>query len=565
MLNSFRKGGLIQFMMGGVIIMIIAAFALDSRGPASSFEAECVVSVGERCVPPRDFTAAFQLAVRPDLTPKELRRLQVRRMLLEGLVERELLVTEAERLGISISEEKVDAELALGRFHFSLPAERDGQLPMLTYVNVRHPETDAFNFEIYQRVVRNYARMSSKDFKAHQTHELIASRMRDLSKVGVLISEPEAFAQFEHDNSKATVRVAQLSSSWFARFLTAPSDSQVQAYATEHVPEVDAAAAATETGYFDGCALVSEIFFGFPPAADAQDEAETRARAERVAAQAARGDGAAFATLARVHSTAPSASHGGKRGCIAVSAEAPVSAEAEENIELLGAIKGVSPGSLTKLVQVPRGFYLLRVEQRVAKDELVSMNRLWAARPLAVRAEADRLTREFAEALKTATLGGASMQDALDALTTNALEGIAVAGQGAKPSELETAALESRERPQIDVSPSFSRGGVANPIPNAKADSAAKQLAFTLKAVGDVYPEPIETDTGLAVLQLKELEPAKREDFEKEKVEFMRELKARAGFDALAAFIARLRKAHAGEIVVNERYLEEKDRAADDS
>jgi parvulin-like peptidyl-prolyl isomerase len=554
MLNSFRKGGLIQFMMGGVIIMIIAAFALDSRGPSSTFETECVVSVGERCVPPRDFTAAFQLAVRPDLTPKELRRLQVRKMLLDGLVERELLVREAERLGISISEDKVDSELALGRFHFSLPAERDGQLPMLTYVNVRHPQTDTFNFEIYQRVVRNYARMSSKDFKAHQTHELIASRMRDLSKVGVRVSESEAFAQFEHDNAKATVRVAQLSSSWFARFLTALSDSEVQAYASEHVPEVDAAAAATETGYFTGCSLVSEIFFAFPPAADGEDEAETRARAERVAAQAARGDGAAFATLARVHSAAPSASHGGKRGCIPVS-------EAEENVELLTAVKGVSPGSLTKLVELPRGFYLLRVEQHVPKDELINMNRLWAARPLAVRAAADRLTREFAEALKTATQGGTSMQDALDSLTTKALR----SGASAQQSELETAALESRERPQIDVSPSFSRGGVANPIPNATADTAAKQLAFTLKAVGDVYPEPIETDTGLAVLQLKELEPAKREEFEKQKVEFMRELRDKAGFDALAAVIARLRKVHEGEIVVNERFLDAKDNAADDS
>ena len=562
MLNSFRKGGLIQFMMGGVVVMIIAAFALDSRGPSTSFEAECVVSVGDRCVPPRDFTAAFQLAVRPDLTPKELRRLQIRKMLLDGLVERELLVGEAERLGISISEEKVDAELALGRFHFSLPAERDGQLPMLTYVNVRHPETDAFNFEIYQRVVRNYARMSSKDFKAHQTHELIASRMRDLSKVGVRISEAEAFAQFEHLNSKATVRVAQLTSSWFARFFTAPSDSQVHAYAAEHSTEVDAAAAATESGYFEGCSLVSEIFFAFPAAADAEDEAETRVRAERVAAQAARGDGEAFETLARVHSAAPSASYGGKRGCLPVS-------KAEEDTTLLSAVRGVSPGSVTKLVELPRGFYLLRVEQHVTKDELVSLNRLWAARPLAVTAAADQLTREFAEALKTAILGGASMQDAIDALTTNALRGSGVvSGQkarGAQPSELETAALESRERPQVDVSPSFSRGGVANPIPNATGDGAAKQLAFTLKTVGDVYPEPIETDTGLAVLQLKEMEPAKREDFEKEKAEFIRELKDRAGFDALATFVARLRKEHEGEIVINERYLEEKDKAANDS
>ena len=211
MLTTFRKGGVIQFVMGGVILLIIAAFALEVRGPKTgSFDTECAVQVGKRCVAPRDFTAAFQLSVRPDLTPKELRRLGVRKMILDGLVERELLLEEAKRLGISISDEQVDAELALGRFHFSLPAERDGQLPMMTYVNVRHPETEAFNYEIYTRVVRNYARMSTKDFKAYQNDELVASRMRDLSKLGARISDAEAFAEFESESAKATVRVAQL-------------------------------------------------------------------------------------------------------------------------------------------------------------------------------------------------------------------------------------------------------------------------------------------------------------------------------------------------------------------
>jgi peptidyl-prolyl cis-trans isomerase D len=564
MLNSFRKGGVIQFVMGGVIILIIAAFALGTKSPKtrSAFEAECVVRVGSSCVPPRDFTAAFQLSVRPDLSAKDLKRLQIRKMLLDGLVDRELLLGEARRLGISISEEKVDAELALGRFHFSLPAEREGQLPMMTYVNVRHPDTDAFNYEIYQRVVRNYTRMSSKDFKAYQTTELIASRMRDASKTGVRISEAEAYAQFENANAKATVRVAQISSDWFARFLTSPSDQEVQAYAAEHAADVDAAFAAAEATYTEGCPLVSEIFFAFPPAADEADEAETRTRAERVAAQAAHASSAEFETLARVHSGAPSASYAGKRGCLQAS-------ESEESAQLVKAVEGLAPGSVSKLVELPRGFHLLRLEQRLAKDDLASVGRLWVARPLAARVAADRLTSDFAQGLKAGMAAGKSMQDALDELVASALKGTAgtaaPAGRADKPSELASAALESRDRPQVDVSSSFSRVGMANPIPNALAGNAAKQLAFTLQNVGDVYPEPIPTRHGLAVLQLKEKEPAKREQFDKEKVEFMRELKERAEADALVALVLRLRKAHEHEITINERYLDAQDKAADDS
>jgi peptidyl-prolyl cis-trans isomerase D len=562
MLNSFRKGGIIQFVMGGVVLMIIAAFALDSRGPSTDFEAECVVRVDKSCVAPRDFTAAFQMSVRPDLTPKELRRLQIRKMLLDGLVDRELLLAEARRLGISISEEKVDAELALGRFRFSMPAEREGQLPTLTYMNVRHPETDAFNYEIYQRVVRNVARMSTKDFKTYQTLELTAARMREAVKSGVRISEAEAYAQYENANSKATVRVAQLSSDWFARFLTATTDQAVQSYAVGHIPEVDAAFAAAETSYTEGCPLVSEIFFEFPPAADEADEAATRARAERVAAQAARASSAEFELLARVHSAAPSGSYGGHRGCLQA-------AEGEEAAQFITAVEGLAPGAVSKLVEVPRGFHLLRLEQRLTKDDVASVARLSVARPLAARAAADAMTLEFAEALKAGIAEGKSMQDALDALVADALKGAptfaAQSRRGAQPSELEAAAMESRERPQVEVSPSFSRIGMANPIPNASAGSAVKQLAFTLEAAGDVYPEPIPTREGLAVLQLKENEAAKREEFDKEKTEFLRELKEQAEADALVALVTRLRKAHASGISVNERFLDAKDKAGDDS
>lgn len=562
MLNSFRKGGVIQFLMGGVILMIIAAFALDSRGPNSSYEAECAAQVGDACVAPRDFTAAFQMSVRPDLTPKEIKRLGIRKMILEGLVERELLISEAKRLGISISEEKVDAELALGRFHFSLPAERDGQLPMLTYVNVRHPETEAFNFEIYQRMVRNYARMSSKDFKAYQTDELIASRMRDLSKTAVRVSEAEAYEQFEHGGAKATVRVAQLAADWFARFGVALSEEALRAYMTAHMADIDAAFAAQEATYAENCPLVSEIFFAFPPAADEQDEKETRARAERVAGEAAKASAASFDVLARIHSAAPSASYGGKRGCLSAG-------ESEESAELFKAVEGLAPGELSKLVELPRGFHLLRLEQRVPKEELANVGRAYVARPEAARAAADTLTRQFADALKASLAGGKGMQEAVDELTANAIATspltLSLPKTGGKPSQLETAALESRDRPQVDVSSSFSRGGVANPVPNAISGAAAKQLAFTLKEVGEVYSEPIETREGLAVLQLKDKEPAKREDFEKNKADIIGEFKEKLEAEALTAFVSRLRKARESEISINERFLEAKADPANDS
>jgi peptidyl-prolyl cis-trans isomerase D len=564
MLSSFRKGGVIQFLMGGVIVAIIIAFMLDYRrsGVKRSFQSECAVEVGRTCVPPRDFTTAFSLAVRPDLTAKELKRLGVRQLLLDGLVERQLLVDEAGQLGVSISEQKVDEELSLGRFHFSMPAVRDGQLPMMTLVQVRNPDTDEFNYDLYQRTVRNRARMSTKDFKVNQREELIAARMRELIKLGARVSEAEAWSEFERDRSRAQARVAQVRTAWFARFGTSLSDEQVGKYAANQSAPVDAAVAQEQSKYSENCPLVSEIYFQYPPAADEQDEQETKARAEKVAAQAARASSEEFALLARIHSAAPSAEYGGKRGCLS-------EAEGEETAQLIKALDGVAPGSTSKLVQQSRGYYLLRLEQRVPKEKLEEVTRLWVARPLATRAGAEISAQEFAKGLIASVRAGKPMQDSVDAMTQTALAQSPLAAEAKKAgaglgAEFLAAARESRERPQVDVSPSFTRGGVATPVFNAAQGANAKQIAFSLPAVGDVYAEPIPTRDGLAVLQLKDREPAKREDFEKEKSDVMREMKARAEAEALSAHVARLREARAKEISVNQRFLDDKT-TADDS
>jgi peptidyl-prolyl cis-trans isomerase D len=562
MLNKFRQGGVIQFLMGGVILLIVAAFALEVRGykKIGKLDTECAVKVDKACVNPRDFTAAYQMIARPDWTAKEIKRLGLRKMILDGLVERQLLIDEADRLGISISSEKVDEELAFGRFHYSLPAERDGQMPMMTYMPVRDPQTEAFSFDAYQRLVRNYARMSTKDFKTYQTAELIANRMRDLVKLTARVSDAEVFAAFESDSAKATVRVAQLDHDWFARFATNVTDDAVRAYITAHMADIDTAFAGQEATYVENCPLVSEIFFAYPPAADEADEKETRDRAESVTARAAKSP-QQFEFLARLYSGAPTASYGGKKGCLLASDND------DDAAELYKAVEGLQPGQLSSLITTSRGVHLLRLEQRVSKDETGNVGRLSLARPLAVLEQASEQTRQFAAALKASVSAGQSLQEAVDQRAREVLKKSAVlALPGANATELETAALESRERPQVDVSPSFARGGVTSPIPNALAGaSAAKQLAFTLVNVGDLYPEPIETYDGLAILQLKDKEPARREDFEKNKAEYVNDYKARAESEALTALVTRLRKAHESQIVINERFLEAKAGAADDS
>src|SRR5688572_18287884 len=110
MLSTLRRGGAIQALMGGIVLVIIASFAFEFRGRGLNSSSECALEVHKHCVMPRDFNTAFHLAVPPNLQPKQIKQYGFHKLVMDGLVERELLKREAEKLGVSISEEQVDDE-----------------------------------------------------------------------------------------------------------------------------------------------------------------------------------------------------------------------------------------------------------------------------------------------------------------------------------------------------------------------------------------------------------------------------------------------------------------------
>jgi len=126
MLSIFRGGGFSQVLVGGIAFSIILVFALEFRagrnGPTASLKRECALELKGDCVDPKEYYASYGLVMR-NINPRASKQLNLRKKTLDGLVERELLFTEAKRLGISASESDVEAELFNGRAHVSLPAQ----------------------------------------------------------------------------------------------------------------------------------------------------------------------------------------------------------------------------------------------------------------------------------------------------------------------------------------------------------------------------------------------------------------------------------------------------------
>ena len=207
----------ISSILGGLAVIAIALVFIVQFRPATNVQATaeptCAVEIGGECVSSLHFWAAYRLLAPRGADAARLRSMALRRQTAEGLVERHLLVQDAKRLGIGITDAELTEELAAGRAHVSLPADKARQLGyalgldenLFRILDVRDRKTKKFDTAAYEKQVRTIAKMSPTDFREYQRDELVAARMRDLIKARARVGESEAFTQFSREKSTATL------------------------------------------------------------------------------------------------------------------------------------------------------------------------------------------------------------------------------------------------------------------------------------------------------------------------------------------------------------------------
>src|SRR5882724_10348897 len=229
MLNAFRQQGLTSAVYGVIIVAMVVVFVVQFRpgaqGRSGSLKQECAAEIRGRCIEPKEYQAELML-VAPGrmIEAAQVRSLGLRKLILQGMIERTLLVRDAERLGLTVSEKELDDELAAGRAHVSLPVEQARMLgPRLGLVDgtvrllpVTSPETKTFDYKTYDTAVRRYSGRSPTEFKVMQREELLAAHLRDLVRARVRVGDDEAFTTYQREKATATIRFATFRRSWFA-------------------------------------------------------------------------------------------------------------------------------------------------------------------------------------------------------------------------------------------------------------------------------------------------------------------------------------------------------------
>lgn len=568
MLSFFRRGGGGQWLVGSLVLAIAVVFVLGFRpgqgATGASMASDCAVEVKGRCVPLKEYNAAYGLSAPPYAQPKQIRQLELNKRVAEGLVQRELLLAEAQRLGISVSDDAINREMAEGRARLSLPVsdaewlsamlglcQRDfltqGCAPgteMVRLLPVRSTKTGKFDLEIYERNVRHIANRSPREFREMQERELTASRMREIITSSVQVSEDEAFLQYSLARSTASLDELMLDREWYARHVINPTPEVVAEWSKAHAKEIATGWESLQSDWVEGCSLVVDARVSWGPEATDDTKATLRQKLDGAAKLAA--GGADFEAVARAVG-AQADPPGTELRCLAL--DAPE--------ELKAAVAAMQPGSVSPLIETPSGLHLLKYIGPMPAGQASAVGREAVTKRLALSFLTEEGLKAAANRVQELVKGGKSLKAATQILLDELLGeepaarvvGLTTGGE----NPLRALALADDRRPAVESVGPFN--ALSSPLPEAVPGQASARDLFDLE-VGEV--QQVAMLKGVAVVQLKDKTSAARADFEKDKDLIMRRLRQVKRQDALVAYVERLREDAKDEIRISAELLASK-------
>jgi peptidyl-prolyl cis-trans isomerase D len=287
-----------QFLIFAAVIAIAMVFIVQFR-PGTNVQGgagpTCAMEVSGECILQSDYVASSRMMAPVGVESEVLQQMRLRQMVLEGLVERWLLVKDAERLGISVSDDDVTRQLGKGISRFSLPVahEENFSFMLLRYMpgqivpppdgpgrfmQVQDTKTGKFDYEKYKRWVGRMSSKTEADFREYQKAEIIAARVRALVRSRVRVSEKEAYEKFARDSEKAVVDYVKLERGYYKDHVIDRSDEAIAKWAKENQKEIDDAWGSRKDTFLPECRKARHILVRIDETAPDAEAAEKKAR-----------------------------------------------------------------------------------------------------------------------------------------------------------------------------------------------------------------------------------------------------------------------------------------------
>ncbi len=601
MLHLFRNRGLMSLVYGVIIVGMILVFVIQFNPSAgkktASLGEECAARISGWCVTPKDHLAAYRILIprgqNGELQTARAKQMGLHKVALDGLIERELLIREADRIGIGVTEDEITDSIFNGFIQVSVPNDdpalayqlhvQDGKI----YAGFRDQKTHHFEMKVYERTIKVLMGRSPTEFREEQGRELIAQKMRDLVRSPVRVSESEALESYTGEKSTATIKYIPVKQSYVSRYALDVSQSDVDAWLKEKSNEtfVDTTVSNRKTDFLPKEGHIRHILVKFSQTASAEDKALALGKMARAVQRIK--EGAAFADVAKdVSDDSGSAARGGDVGDKTDGFVLPFKKAAD----------ALKPGEMTNAaIETQFGYHFIERDDPAKSAEVEAAMKRDTARELFIKTKALDATKSLAAKIAAGIKAGASAEDAI----TNAIRPLdkpqpallalpviaeppppppadADGGtaapppppgpKGAKATATKAApgpaaraptALNDPDRPEVKTSSGFNETG--EPIENVPPDVNGQVIKFAFAGKdGDVMPEPLRAMEQFLVVQLKDHKLATKEDFDKERDTYMQTLIAAKQAEALSLYVRRLREKAKGEIKIDEKYMEER-------
>jgi len=336
------------------------------------------------------------------LSDELIDKLNLKKMALENLIDRVLLLQEAEGLNFEVTEEELRESI------MNYPSfQKDGN----------------FDNSKYVRLLR-YHRMSPEEFEASQRRDLLIKKVAEFIKDNAKVLDKEVSDAYIEENESVDIEFVKVTpSSFFDRVKV--SDDDIKDYFSKHKEKYKIAAKVnvyylsfnpknyeskieiTETDINDYYRLniegfkvpekvkVRYILIKTASGDNSESVKKAREKAEKVVKEIQKG--VKFASLAGKYSDDPSAKKGGDLGYI-------------EKVRLAGpvgeAISSLKAGEVSPIIESPFGFHIVKVEKiqdaktrslKEVKPQILSVLKRERAQELADEEAEDVYERIFDE------------------------------------------------------------------------------------------------------------------------------------------------------------------------
>ncbi len=476
-----------------------------------------------------DFNAAYTAAGFAERPPAAARAQRLREYMLEGLIERELLVHEAERLGFTIDGEEVMRRTARDEVVLLTgPVDAPASFPSgrLQY-SFRDRDGD-FSADYLRRFIQYRLRRSVDEFVEWQSRETLAQMVRDTVTAPVTVSPREIWDAYVGETERATISYVRFNPADY-RDQVEITDAALTEWMNAHQDEVDAEYRRQRHRYtnLEEQARARHILIRAAEDASETDRAAARAEAQALLARVQAGED--IATLAREHSDDEgTAARGGDLGWRPRGGVGMVQAVSD------AVFSHEEPGVHGEVVESQHGFHVIEVIGRRSGDVPEAEAKRELAEGLYREARAGELAREQADRALAYLRDGHSTDELNERLRHDWREAPAPA-EGEAPAQLE----ENPRAPQVSQT-SFGRSERA--LRGAFDSTPLNTAAFEMSLDEPLPEEPLHLGDNWVVFRLDERTEATEEGLTDETRARLRErLLSQKREEVLSAYVGALR------------------------